>query len=158
LCARAIRRMIFDIRKISLPVDGMDELCNEARSEGYEFIDRLVREWDSGVNRFGATGEALCGCIENERIIAIGGLNCDPFAARAEVGRIRRVYVRAERRGCGVGEALVARLIEEARNSFMVVRLRAVSPRAAKFYERLGFEPLEDASATHSLLLSGLAD
>lgn len=154
----AISQMVFDIRKITLPVEGMDELCAEARGEGYGFIDRLVSEWVSGINRFDAAGEVLCGCIENGRIIAVGGLNCDPFAARAEVGRIRRVYVRAQRRGCGVGEALVKRLIGEARNRFMVIRLRAVNPRAAKFYERLGFEPLKDANATHSLILSRPAD
>ena len=88
--------MGIQISKIRLPIGGLDELRAEARAEGYNFIDRLANEWESGMNRFDASGETLCGHLENGLLVAVGGLNRDPFAGRADVGRIRRVYVRPE--------------------------------------------------------------
>ena len=43
------------IRKIELPVSGIEQLQAEARAEGYNFIDRLVEEWASAKNRFDAS-------------------------------------------------------------------------------------------------------
>jgi GNAT superfamily N-acetyltransferase len=137
------------ISKIRLPIAGLDELRADARAEGYNFMDRLANEWQSGVNRFDAPGEMLCGHLGNGLLVAAGGLNRDPFAGRAEVGRIRRVYVRPAWRGRGIGAALVSVLIEEARQNFACVRLRAENPVAARLYERLGFERIADANATH---------
>ena len=143
--------MGIQISKIRLPIAGLDEMRAEARAEGYNFIDRLANEWHSRVNRFDAPGEMLCGHLENELLVAVGGLNRDPFAGRVDVGRIRRVYVRPAWRGKGIGSALVTALIEEARRNFSCVRLRAENPGAARLYERLGFEPVADANATHIL-------
>lgn len=133
---------------------GLDELCAEARAEGYNFIERLASEWESGGNRFDAPGEILCGHVDRRLLVAVGGLNVDPFAGHAEVGRIRRVYVRAAWRGKGIGAALVTALTDEARKNFACVRLRAENPDAARLYERLGFVPVEDSSATHILNFS----
>jgi GNAT superfamily N-acetyltransferase len=141
------------ICKIGLPITGLDELRAEARAEGYNFIERLANEWQSRMNRFDAPGEMLCGHLENGLLVATGGLNRDPFAGRAEVGRIRRVYVRPAWRGKGIGTALLSVLIEEARRNFSCVRLRAENPGAARLYERLGFESIADANATHILTL-----
>jgi len=146
------------ISRIRLPIRGLDELRAEARAEGYNFMERLANEWESGTNRFDAPGETLCGHLENGLLIAAGGLNRDPFAGRAEVGRLRRVYVHPEWRGKGIGTALVSALIREARRSFACVRLRAENPGAARLYERLGFEPIADPSATHILIFEFAAD
>ena len=143
--------MDIQISKIRLPIAGLDELRADARAEGYNFMDRLANDWQSGVNRFDDPGEMLCGHLDNRLLVAAGGLNRDPFAGRAEVGRIRRVYVRPAWRGRGIGAALVNVLIEEARRNFACVRLRAENPVAARLYERLGFEPMADANATHIL-------
>ena len=137
---------------------GLDELLDEARAEGYNFLDRLAHEWESGTNRFDAPGETLCGHLENGLLVAVGGLNRDPFAARPDVGRIRRLYVRPEWRGKGIGAALVGALIKEARMSFACVRLRAENPGAARLYERLGFETIVDPNATHILIFDSAAD
>ncbi len=150
--------MGIQISKIRLPIRGLDELCAEARAEGYNFMERLANEWQSGMNRFDAPGEMLCGHLENERLVAAGGLNRDPFAGRAEVGRIRRVYVHPAWRGKGIGTALASALIKEARRSFVCVRLRAENPGAARLYERLGFEPIADANATHMLPFDTIQD
>lgn len=149
--------MGIQISKIQLPISGLDELCAEARTEGYNFLDRLADEWECGTNRFEAPGEILCGCAENGRLVAVGGLNRDPFASRADTGRIRRVYVHPNWRGKGIGAALVTALVQEGRKSFSRVRLRAENPAAARLYERLGFAPEDNANATHILIFDSAA-
>jgi len=143
------------IRKVTLPLDGLDALTAESVAQGYEFLLRLQAEWDSGANRFDGPGEGLFGAFDGPILVAIGGLNRDPFvpnlAPDPAVGRIRRVFVGTGCRGCGVGTQLVRALLAEARLHFRHVRLRAVNPDAARLYERLGFLPIADPHATHIL-------
>src|SRR5258708_40109623 len=106
------------IRKIVLPAPGVELLQSEAQDEGYDFIETLVKDWASGENRFDAPGEILCGHLDQGLLVAVGGLNCDPFAGRPEAGRIRRVYVRDAWRNKGVGKALGSTLIGQARKHF----------------------------------------
>ena len=105
---------MISIQKIELPVPGMERLQSEAQAEGYDFIETLVEEWASAKNRFDAPGETLCGHLDQGLLVAVGGLNCDPFAGRPDMGRIRRVYVRPAWRNKGIGRALVTALIEQA--------------------------------------------
>jgi hypothetical protein len=70
------------MRKIELPIPGIERLQQEACDEGYDFIETLVDEWASGANRFDAPGETLCGLLDQGLLVAVGGLNCDPFAGR----------------------------------------------------------------------------
>jgi GNAT superfamily N-acetyltransferase len=139
------------IQQIELPLPGIEQLQREAQDEGYKFIERLVEEWSNGVNRFDAPGEILCGCMDQGVLVAVGGLNRDPFVALSDVGRIRRIYVRPAWRHKGIGEALVTTLIENARKTFRCVRLRADNRRAAQLYERIGFSYRPDSNATHLL-------
>src|SRR5258708_4859511 len=148
---------MFVIEPIRLPVPGIEELRREAREEGYNFLETLVEEWASGANRFDGPGELLYGAIGDGLVVAVGGLNRDPFAGRDEVGRVRRVYVRPGWRNRGIGEALVNRLVEHARQSFREVRLRAENEHAARLYERLGFSRCDDPHATHSLAFDALS-
>lgn len=137
--------------RISLPVDGSAEMFLEARREGYKFLDRLQTEWDSGVNRFDQPGEILCGCFRDGVLIAIGGVNRNPFGNDFRIGRIRRVYVRPAWRKQGVGELLINFLLTKARQEFDAVVLRTDNPNAARLYERMGFVPVSEANATHML-------
>ena len=130
---------------------GLEELHAEAKKEGYDFIDTLIDEWASGANRFQAPGEILCGYLDRGRLVAVGGLTIDPFTTDPDTGRIRRIYVRSAWRNQGVGRALVSFLVEEARKSFRFVRLRAENASAARLYERIGFIPIDDSGATHTL-------
>lgn len=139
------------IQKIELPVSGIDDLLAEASSEGYDFIETLLADWASGENRFDAPGEILYGLMDQGRIVAVGGLNIDPFAGKQDIGRIRRVYVRRDWRGRGIGRLLVATLIEHARTGFRCVRLRADNPRTSAFYESMGFAAIDDPNASHLL-------
>jgi GNAT superfamily N-acetyltransferase len=84
-------------------------------------------------------------------LVAVGGLNCDPFAGRPDTGRIRRVYVRHAWRNKGIGRALVTALVDEARKHFRCVRLRAENTGAARLYESMGFAPIAGPDATHIL-------
>lgn len=139
------------IEKIKLPVPGIEQLQAEARREGYNFLETLVSEWLTGENRFDARGEILCGHVEQGLLVAVGGLNCDPFLDDPTVGRIRRLYVRAAWRNLGIGGALLDMLLSVARQHFSRVRLRAENARAARLYERKGFVPVSSDSATHIL-------
>jgi GNAT superfamily N-acetyltransferase len=141
------------IQAIQLPVPGIEELQAEAHIEGYRFIDTLVNQWLSGENRFNAPGEALCGCMDDGLLIAVGGLTRDPFLSDPAVGRIRRVYVRRACRNRGIGAALLDQLLSVARQNFSSVRLRAESPQAARLYGRKGFSEIQSPTATHILHL-----
>jgi len=143
---------MISIHKIELPVPGIEQLRREARDEGYNFIETLVEEWSSGKNRFDAPGEILCGHLNQGLLVAVGGLTCDPFAASPDIGRLRRIYVRHLWRNQGLGKALVAALIDEARKNFRSVRLRAENAGATRLYERMGFEPIASPDATHILI------
>lgn len=139
------------IQPIELPVPGIEQMRSEARNEGYRFLETLVEEWVSGENRFDGVGETLRGHLDEDALVAVGGLNCDPFLGDPSVGRIRRLYVRPAWRNKGIGGALLDSLLSVARQNFCCVRLRAESPRAARLYERKGFVRSPSTSATHIL-------
>jgi GNAT superfamily N-acetyltransferase len=139
------------IQPIELPVPGMEQLQVEALQEGFLFIERLWKEWQNGKNRFTAPGERLYGCMDEAILVAIGGLNQDPFDGSTGIGRIRRVYVRPAWRNKGIGEALVHTLVENARTSFTALHLRTGNPTAARLYERIGFSRSLALNATHVL-------
>jgi GNAT superfamily N-acetyltransferase len=147
-----IIQVMIAIQKIELPIPGMERLQSEAQAEGYDFVETLVEQWASAENRFEAPGEILCGHLDQGLLVAVGGLNCDPFAGRPDVGRIRRVYVRPAWRNKGIGRSLVIRLIEQAKPHFRSVRLRAENAEAARLYERIGFAPIANPDATHILI------
>jgi len=142
------------IQKIELPVPGIDQMRAEARSQGYNFLETLVEEWQSGENCFNAPGEILCGHFHQGQLVAVGGLNIDPFLPvqdPPQTGRIRRMYVMEAWRNQGIGRALMQTLIKEAQKCFQQVRLRAENVQAARLYESLGFVPIASPSATHIL-------
>lgn len=141
------------IQQIELPILGIEHLQTEAFEEGFHFIEKLCRDWQTGRNRFNAPGEKLYGCIDQATLVAIGGLNRDPFANRPDVGRIRRVYVRPAWRNRGIGNALIHALVQHATSSFSELHLRTGNPAAARLYERIGFSRLPNPHATHILML-----
>lgn len=133
---------------------GFDDLAAAAHAEGYFFLDRLRREWESGENRFAKRGEFLRAVLAGAAPIAIGGINRDPYADDPGIARLRHVYVLPAWRDKGVGRLLVTALIGLAGRRFVSLRLRA-SANAHGFYERLGFTPVKDEHATHMLVLGG---
>jgi ribosomal protein S18 acetylase RimI-like enzyme len=122
-----------------LPQDQIGPLLAASEAEGFQFVRRVVNEWESGANRFTRKGEALLGYFVGGRLVAICGLTRDPYQSESTVGRLRNLYVLPEHRGRSIGSALTRRVIELAESAFQVLRLRAATPVAASLYERLGF-------------------
>ena len=122
-----------------LPRDQIGPLLAASEAEGFQFVRRVVNEWESGANRFTGRGEALLGHFVGGRLVAICGLSKDPYQNDATVGRLRNLYVLPEHRGRSIGAALTRQVIDLAESAFRVLRLRAATPRAAALYERLGF-------------------
>lgn len=143
---------IVQIEQLSLA--DLQPLLQEAREQGFEFLDRLVEAYLAGVNQFAQPGEALFGVYSDQNMIAVGGLNRDPYLQEADTGRVRHVYVLSSWRGQGVGKQLVQHIIDEARRHYRLLTLRTLTEPASKFYCAIGFqtEP-EIPGATHHLVL-----
>jgi len=142
------------VRLLQLPssfASSFGRLVAASESEGLEFVRRLEREWHSGVNRFDRPGELLLGGFFGEELVAIGGLNVDPYMSDPDVGRVRHVFVAPEWRDAGVGSVLVRAILAAGFPHFARIRLRTANARSHAFYERLGFVRLmDDPTATHA--------
>ena len=141
----------FRVNAVSDPETELKTLAGDARREGFSFMDRLIADWASGANRFDQPGECLFQLMSDNTIIAVGGLNIDPYANSPEIGRIRHVYVSTSNRRHGAGRLLVRQVLQHAKTNtaFKRLRLRATDDRAFKFYENLGFVPTDEPKATH---------
>jgi GNAT superfamily N-acetyltransferase len=117
---------------VTLPVD-VDELVTASVSEDFRALQRLRTEWDQGTNRFSDHGEALFEARLGPRLVAICGLNRDPYTDRQDVGRLRHLYVSPDCRRKGVGRALVAAILQHAGSNFQLVRLRTDRTDADQF-------------------------
>jgi len=140
------------VRLTELAPNQIGPLLAASEAEGFQFVRRVVREWESGAHRFSGDGEALLGGFREGRLVGICGLSRDPYLDDPAVGRLRNLYVLPEYRGRRIGSALARRVVEIAGSTFRLLRLRAATPQAAALYERLGFSPtpeLEDC--THVL-------
>lgn len=134
------------------PTDRLAALLGESERQGFGFVRRLVQEWESGANRFDRPGEALFVARVGDDVVGVCGLNVDPYADDPKVGRVRHLYVLVPHRRRGVGEQLVADVLEAARGRFERLHLRTTNPTAARLYERLGFRRTFDArDRTHVL-------
>jgi GNAT superfamily N-acetyltransferase len=108
---------------------GFDALQAESEQAGLRFLRRLADEWASGANRFDRPGEVLFGARIRGELVAVGGLNVDPYATAPRVGRVRHVYVLSAYRRLGVGRQLVAEIVAEARGRFDSLRLSTANRR-----------------------------
>jgi GNAT superfamily N-acetyltransferase len=139
------------------PITGLDArlrpLEDEAARDGLRFVARLASDWASGSNTFSRPGEHLVGVVRGDGLIGFCGLNRDPYATQSDVGRLRHLYVSKRERQKGVGAALVRHLLEKARGTFRIVRLRTDTPQAALFYQRLGFARNQEQDASHTFTL-----
>ncbi len=137
------------------PWTAVQPLIEESQREGFRFLVRLRTEFENGSNCFNAPGEALLGGWHGSDLIAVGGLNRDPYTSESRVGRLRHLYVCPAFRNQGIGQALVEALISIAWPHFSVLQLRTDTQAAALFYERLGFTRMSLPHATHQRVLQG---
>ena len=127
----------------------IEPMAAEAAAEGFGFVDRLVREWQTGENTFCAAGERFLLARVYGRAAGVCGLNRDASAPDGGTGRLRHLYVRPACRRQGVGKALVEEVLGSARSSFSRVRLRTDDAAAGAFYGALGFAGSTEPNATH---------
>jgi ribosomal protein S18 acetylase RimI-like enzyme len=127
------------------PADRLQALVSESERQGFRFVRRLVQEWNNGTNRFDRPGEVLFAARSGDDLVGVCGLNVDPHADDPRVGRVRHLYVLVPYRRTGVGEQLVADIIDTARGRFARLHLRTTSAAAARLYEGLGFRPTPGA-------------
>jgi GNAT superfamily N-acetyltransferase len=142
-----------EIRRFLHLPPNIAQLRDEATNEGFRFMEKLVNEWDSQVNRFDKPGELFVGAFQNNRLVAVGGLNIDPYLNDITVARVRHLYVLRSVRRMGVASGLVRSLIDKAQISFKAVRLFTDTKEAAEFYETLGFARSTALTAAHIMRL-----
>jgi GNAT superfamily N-acetyltransferase len=140
------------IRPVAYSATLFAPMLDEALAGDGPFLQRLRDEWESGALRFERDGEVLLGAFDGDRLAGVGGLSLDPYAPAPGLARLRHVYVLQTHRGSGLGRALVARLLEQARPHFATVRLRTRNPAAATLYESLGFAAGAREGETHRLV------
>ena len=141
---------ISEIESVSI-----SHLVDESLSQGFLFVERLLREYRSGLNRFNKSGEVLLTASVQGAVIGIGGLNRDPYFKDPKIGRLRHLYVESVWRKQGVGRMLVNQIIHEANQHYQLLTLRTNTIGADKFYQKLGFKTHPHWEyATHHLQLS----
>ncbi|HEX2205461.1 MAG TPA: GNAT family N-acetyltransferase [Longimicrobium sp.] len=127
----------------------LEPLVAESEADGFHFLRRFHGDWLAGRARADAVDEWFLGVFDGGALVAVGGVTPDPYAADARVGRVRHLYVARAHRRRGLGRRLLAELEARARGVYDLLRLRTDTPEASRFYESLGFAPVESGSATH---------
>lgn len=137
-----------------LTIEEIVPLLETSLAEGYDLVHRLWQEYESGENRFDSNGAALFGVDGGDSLIAVGGVQLDPYLNQQDAGRVRHVYVHPAWRRAGIGRMLISALIDHSVAHFDVLTLRTPTDHGDKFYTSLGFqqEPRYD-SVTHWLSL-----
>jgi hypothetical protein len=117
-----------------LPLDRFADMLAESEVSGYQFLRRVVDEWESVVNLFARPGEALLIAEMSRRWVGVCGLSIDPYQGDPRAGRVRNVYVLADYRRTGIG------------------RRRVEEEGPARLYESLGFRTCRGVpNCTHIL-------
>jgi len=145
---KGFARMI--LRLHDLPSADLRPLLQEAKGEGFRFLERLQDDWAGGANRFDREGEALFGYYVRSRLAAVGGIN----RQSASCGRLRRFYVLRDFRRRGIGRALVAQILTHSALYFDEVVLHTETASADAFYQAAGFSGIAESNdPTHKIYL-----
>ncbi|MEW4264127.1 GNAT family N-acetyltransferase [Priestia megaterium] len=129
------------IRLTYLGEHDIKDLLIESQEEGFFFLTKLIVEYKHGQNVFNKTGERLWGVYgEQNELIAVAGLNQDPYSQHTNVGRVRRFYVSAQFRRKGIAKRLLKEIIHYAENYYDSLVLYTDTEEATLFYERTGFK------------------
>ncbi|MED4619596.1 GNAT family N-acetyltransferase [Priestia megaterium] len=146
----------FELKQIKDLLDvNLTDLVTESKKEGFRFLERLINDYKNGTNNFSRSGEFLYGVFNKEGLlIAIGGINKDPFSTNKRIGRLRRFYVSKDYRRIGVGRSLVTRILKDTSEHYESIVLYTDTEHADKFYTWLGFiKDNNSLKSTHFLKL-----
>lgn len=131
--------------------DGFTDLAGTARTEGYNFLDRLGARWkDSAYDRDRDAGVFAVFC--KDRPIAIGAQTHDEYDPSPDHRRLRHFYVHPDSRRSGVGRTLAAALIQEAFQRAPLLHLRATHALSTAFWDAMGFERVDRPDRSHRLV------
>jgi N-acetylglutamate synthase-like GNAT family acetyltransferase len=131
----------------------LSKVRHESDKEGYNHINRLVSDYDSGGNKFDKKGEKLIGFLMNGEIVALCGLNIEPTNNR--LGRIRRLYVLKNYRHRGIDTELVKYLVNQAKPNFEGVVVNIGNLAVDNFYKSIGFNPVTNNDSYTHILMGG---
>ena len=129
--------------EVSALPPGIDDLAAIASSENFAMVRRLIDDYVSGSNAFSREGECLCAALSGAKVIAVCGINVDPYYDSPSIGRIRHLYVHPDFRRRGVGARLMELIERHGENHFATFQLFTASSTAARFYERLNYVPVQ---------------
>lgn len=128
----AIRRIEGDAE-----FDAAFELWLSVNLEAHSFVDAKYWRGVAGYVAEAIRGATLFGAFEGTRLVGFVGVVAE---------RIEGLFVRADRRGEGIGSALLAKALEGARR--MELSVYCQNERATAFYRRRGF--VEEAQRVDS--------
>lgn len=135
---------MLDIKPFT-PSDNLEMLVNASLDEEYNFLKKLQTGINNRTNAFEGDYELLL-CVKNSggEVIAVGGIQVDPYEHDSRIGRLHHLYVHPDYRRHNVGKKIVELLLDFAKNHFDEVRLKTpfegYENTASKFYESNGFK------------------
>lgn len=126
-------------------------LAEQADAEGIRVVRVVIDRWESGEERYDRSGEQLLvGVTDDDGVVGVGGLTICPTVPGAL--RVRRFYVHPAWRRRGVATAVTSALLASWPREVSVITCNAQASAAApRFWEAMGFEPVDDANITHVL-------
>ena len=90
-----------------LELKKIQHLVETSLEEGFNFVNRLVQEWEIGANRFERSNERFYIVKINDLVVGFGGINEDPYKNNPKIGRVRHLYIAPSYRRKGIGEKLI---------------------------------------------------
>ena len=130
--------------------DSLTSLAEQADAEGIRVVRAVMDRWESGEERYGGSGEQLLVAVTDDGVVGVGGLTICPTVPGAL--RMRRFYVHPAWRRRGVAAAIASALLASWPRDVSVITCNArASAAAPRFWEAMGFEPVDDAHITHVL-------
>jgi GNAT superfamily N-acetyltransferase len=130
--------------------DVLAALAEHADVEGIRVVRAVIDRWQSGEERYDRHGEQLLVAVTDDEVVGVGGLTICPTVPGAL--RVRRFYVHPAWRRRGVAAAITSALLGSWPPDVSVITCNArASAAAPRFWEAMGFEPVDDAHITHVL-------
>lgn len=135
---------MLDIKPFT-PSDNLEMLVNASLDEEYNFLKKLQVGINNRTNPFEGDNELLL-CVKNSdgEVIAVGGIQVDPYEQDSRIGRLRHLYVHPDYRRHKFGKNILESLLVFAKNHFDEVRPKTpyegYDNIASKFYEANGFK------------------
>ena len=118
----------------------INHLVEESKEEGFNFLIKLINEYESKRNTFSKTGECLYGIFREDTLIGIGGLNQDPYTKDNKIGRLRRFYIAKDYRRKGLGRLLLGRIYKLCEKTILLLlSYIQIQNKVIKFYTSSGF-------------------